>query len=185
MTDHGRCDQLGNLFSFDYMITTNEGVTVLMASGQPVWRDIFAVCRQTKPDVLLRQAGFKIHGEQISAEKLGALLLNYHAKVIIPYYQELMINQYGKEWADRYFLQVKHYIEENNHVAQFIVPDAWKWHCIGLDMRYPGKRRRTIYDSVIPSEMSYSKHLSKFFVCYSSLEIFICIFCVFHLSLYI
>lgn len=49
-------------------------------------------------------------GEQISAETLGELLLDYHAKVIVPYHQELMINQYGKEWADRYFLQVKSYL---------------------------------------------------------------------------
>lgn len=43
-------------------------------------------------------------------------------------------NQYGSEWVNSYFLEVKRYIEEKSSIVQFVNPEAWKWYSIGYEV---------------------------------------------------
>ncbi len=132
--DHSRCDQLGNMDSLDFLITTNNNFSILMASGQVIWNDLFDVCKEKHPNVLLRQAGVRKDDRQVPAEKLAELLLNYHAQIIIPFHHEVMIRKSGKEWVESYFKDVSDFIRRSDPGAAFIDPIAWKWYDIGIDV---------------------------------------------------
>lgn len=134
VTDHSRCDQLGNLDSIDFMITTNNHFSVLMTGGMVVWQDIFDICKQKAPNLLLRQAGVRKNGEQVSPKELAELLIRYHAQIVLPFHHEVIVNKYGKDWTDDYFSQVAEYISQVEPGMVFVNPEEWKWYNIGIDV---------------------------------------------------
>lgn len=134
VTDHSRCDQIGNLDSLDVLLTTNTNFSLLMTGGRVVWNDIFDVCRDKRPNLLLRQAGMRENGEQVPPERLAALLVRYGAQLIFPFHHEVILNKYGKEWTDAYFAAVGEEVARLAPGMTFVNPQAWKWYDIGMDV---------------------------------------------------
>lgn len=137
---HGRCDQLGSLESLDFMITTPNGFSVLVASGRVIWDDLFDVCRVRRPNMLLRQAGVREDGGgmktgvQVAPEVLAELLVKYHAQLIMPFHHDVLLKRWGKEETDRYFARVAEEVKKRSPGACFVNPQAWKWYDIGIDI---------------------------------------------------
>ena len=137
---HARCDQLGSIESFDFMITTPSHFSVLMASGRVIWDDLFEVCKQKAPNVLLRQAGVREAGGSMTAGKqvdppvLAELLAKYHAQVVFPFHHDVMLARWGKEKTSEYFAQVDEELRKLEPSSVLIDPEAWKWYDIGIDV---------------------------------------------------
>ncbi len=76
-------------------------VLTLANSGRILWKEIFDVCRQQRPNVLLRQAGVRqghgnlFSGEQVPPAELAELFARYGAQVIIPFHHDVMVRRCG------------------------------------------------------------------------------------------
>ncbi len=137
---HQRCDQLGSIESFDFMITTPNHFSILMASGRVIWDDLFEVCKQKAPNVLLRQAGVREaggdlkSGKQVDPPVLAELLAKYHAQIVFPFHHDVMLARWGKEKTGEYFAQVHAELQKLDPSSALINPQAWKWYNIGIDV---------------------------------------------------
>lgn len=134
VSDHGRLDQLGSIDSMDFLLTTNTNFSILMASGRIVWTDIFDTCKKERPNVLLRQAGFRRNGDQVPPAELAEIFKKYGAQIIFPFHHEVLVNKMGMEWTEAYFEEVAKYIAETEPGMAFIYPKAWCWYDIGIDV---------------------------------------------------
>lgn len=140
LSGHARCDQLGSLESFDYMITTPNHFSVLMASGRVIWDDLFDVCKQKAPNVLLRQAGIReaggnmFTGKQIGPDAMAELLAKYHAQIIFPFHHDVLLARWGKEKTSEYFSQVNQCLQKLEPACALVDPQAWKWYSVGIDV---------------------------------------------------
>lgn len=137
---HARLDQLGSLESLDYMITTPNHFSILMASGRVIWNDLFDICRKKAPNVLLRQAGIResggnmTSGRQIDPAAMAKLLARYHAQIIIPFHHDVLLSRWGQEKTSAYFAQVNEELQKLEPASAFIDPKAWTWYNIGIDI---------------------------------------------------
>ena len=140
ITGHNRCDQLGSFESLDFMITTPNHFSVLMASGRIIWNDIFDICREKHPNVLLRQAGMRkaggdfFTGEQYSAAELAEVLTRYKAPIIFPFHQDAFIHRWGLEKSNQYLDEVAKEVQKLDPGAMFINPKEWTWYNVGIDV---------------------------------------------------
>jgi hypothetical protein len=130
---HKECDDNGYLDSYDFLISTNNGFRILMASGQAIWKNTFDI----HPNVLLRQAGMRkggdlLTGEQVPARELAELLTKYGAQMIFPFHHDVMKNRWGEEKLSAYFEEVSREVAALDPGAAFIYPAAWKWYSLGL-----------------------------------------------------
>jgi hypothetical protein len=132
ITGHKECDDNGYLDSYDFLISTNNGFRVLMASGQAIWNNTFDI----HPNVLLRQAGMRkggdlLTGEQVPARELAELLTRYGAQVIFPFHHDVMKKRWGEEKLAGYFEEVSREVERIDPGAAFVYPKAWQWYSLG------------------------------------------------------
>lgn len=138
---HFECDTMGSIESLDYLITTNHNFRCLMASGQPVWSDLFDTCREKRPNVVLRQAGVRkaggdlFSGAQVDARELAELFVKYHAQVVIPFHMDVLCKRWGDEKTCEYFMQVKKEIETMEPGCTLLYPQAWKWYELGIGIK--------------------------------------------------
>lgn len=132
--DHSRCDQLGNMDSVDYMITTNNHFSILMTGGTIVWNNIFDFCRKRHPNLLIRQGGVRRNGEQIPPAEMAELLRRYQAQIVMPFHQEFLIKQKGAEWTREYFRQVAEHLRAADPGMAFVYPETGRWYDIGIDV---------------------------------------------------
>lgn len=136
--NHARCDQLGSLESLDFMLTTPNHFSILMASGRILWQELFDVCRQKHPNMLLRQAGIRNAGgdifsaQQVSAKELAAILVRYQAQLIMPFHHDVFLRRWGQEKTDAYFAEVAEEVQKLSPGAMFVNPKTWKWYDIGM-----------------------------------------------------
>lgn len=133
---HAVVDMWGSMESLDFMLTTNNGFRVMMASGQTVFQESFDRCKELRPNVLLRQAGFRnAGGEQVSARELAELLVRYGAQVIFPFHFDVLLRKWkGHEKVAAYMEEVAAHVRELDCGAMFIMPEALKWYSIGIDV---------------------------------------------------
>ncbi len=137
---HHACDTWGSMESLDFLITTNNNYRILMASGRVIWTDLFDLCREKAPDMLLRQAGVRRGtgdmrtGEQVSAEELAQLMTRYGAQTIFPFHHDVMIKRQGLDAVNAYMDDVAAAVRRLDPGAQFVNPVACKWYSIGSDV---------------------------------------------------
>ncbi len=140
---HSRCDQLGLFESLDYMITTPNHFSILMASGRIIWNDIFDICREKHPNVLFRQAGVRnatkeegslFGGQQVSAAELAKMLVRYKAQIIFPFHQDAFSHRWGLEKSNEYLDEVAKEVQKLDPGAMFINPTEWTWYNVGIDV---------------------------------------------------
>ena len=137
---HERCDQLGSIESFDYMITLPNSFSILMASGQVIWSDLFDACRQKAPNVLLRQAGVRepggsiMGGKQVEPPVLARLLAKYQAQVIFPFHHDALLGRWGEEKTHEYLAAVNEELQKLAPASVLIDPQAWRWYDIGIEV---------------------------------------------------
>lgn len=137
---HTACDVWGSMESVDFLITTNNNFRILGASGRVIWNELFDVCKNRGPNLLLRQAGVRRgtgdmkNGEQVSPKELAELLIRYQAQTIIPFHHDVLFKRWGEEKTYAYMDQVGEEVEKMDVGAQFINPVAWKWYDIGTDI---------------------------------------------------
>lgn len=137
---HLDCDDMGSMESLDYLITTKNNFRILMASGQTIWSDLFEICKEKRPNLLLRQAGLRrsngdlFTGEQVSPAELAELFVKYGAQIIMPFHMDVLCNRWGENKVEEYFREVGKEISELDPGAQFLYPTACKWYNIGLDI---------------------------------------------------
>jgi hypothetical protein len=140
---HSRCDQLGSYESLDYMITTPNHFSILMASGRVIGNDIFDICREKHPNVLFRQSGVRnatkeegslFGGQQVSAEELAKLFVRYKAQIIFPFHQDAFSHMWGLEKTNEYLNEVAREVQKLDPGAMFINPEEWKWYNVGIDV---------------------------------------------------
>ena len=140
VSGHERCDQLGSIESFDFMITTPSNFKILMASGRVIWDDLFDICKEKAPNVLLRQAGIREAGgdmktgKQIDPPVFAELLAKYHAQIVFPFHHDVLLKRWGKEKTSEYFAEVDKEYRKFDPSAAFIDPQEWKWYDIGIDV---------------------------------------------------
>ncbi len=131
---HSRLDQLGNMYSLDWFLTTNNHFSVLMAGGMVLWNDIFDFCREKRPNLLLRQSGMRRSGAQVPPDELAALLLRYHAQIVIPYHQEGMVKARGLDRTREYFREVDACLRREDPGMALMYPETGQWYDIGIDI---------------------------------------------------
>ena len=137
---HEVCDTWGSIESLDFLLTTNNNYRILCASGRVVWTDLFDLCREKAPDMLLRQAGVRRGtgdmktGQQVSAAELAQLMTRYGAQTIFPFHHDVMIKRQGLEAVNAYMDEVAAEVERIDCGAQFVNPVACKWYSIGSDV---------------------------------------------------
>ena len=137
---HDVCDQLGSMESMDFLITTNNNFRILANSGRIVWKEIFDVCRQQRPNVLLRQAGVRrghgdlFSGEQVPPAELAELFVKYGAQIIFPFHHDVMVKRWGLEKTNEYLDAVAAEVTRQDPGAMMVNPVAWQWYNIGMDV---------------------------------------------------
>ena len=134
---HRALDMFGSMESLDWMLTTSNGFRVMMCSGRTVFEDAFERCRALRPNVLLRQAGFRTDknpAEQVSPAELAALLARYRAQIVFPFHTEILEARRGKEWVRTYMEQVRREMERLDPAAAFIYPEPYRWYSIGIEV---------------------------------------------------
>lgn len=137
---HQACDMWGSLESMDYLITTPNGVKMMVVSGRIVWDDLFDECKKIKPNILLRQAGMRKTGEdlfgggQVTAKELAEVLVRYKAQLYIPFHYDVIIWRQGEEWVANYFEEVRQEIRRLDPGADLLYPKPWKWYRIGMSV---------------------------------------------------
>ena len=135
---HQACDTNGFMESLDFLITTNNNFRILGASGRVIWTDIFDLCRQRGPNLLLRQSGVRrgtgslFTGEQVPPAELAELMVRYRAQIIFPFHHDVMVRRWGPEKTYEYMGQVAEEVAKLDPGAQFVNPVAWKWYNIGM-----------------------------------------------------
>ena len=140
MEAHQNCDTWGSVESIDFMLTTNNNYRILMASGRVVWSDLFDICMDKAPNLLLRQSGVRknfgdlFSGEQATARELAELFVKYHCQTIIPFHQDVMQKNWGLEKLNEYFDEVAKIVSEIDPGAQMLNPVAWQWYDLGADV---------------------------------------------------
>lgn len=136
---HFNCDVNGSMDSLDYLITTNNNFRIMIASGQVICNDIFDICKQNGPNLLLRQAGVRRGGDfrtgvQVSATELAQLLIRYRAQIIMPFHMDLMCNRIGEDKVEEYFQEVAVEVSKIDPGALFIYPKEWEWYNISINI---------------------------------------------------
>ncbi|MBE6121617.1 MAG: MBL fold metallo-hydrolase [Erysipelotrichaceae bacterium] len=137
---HEACDTWGSMESLDFLLTTKNNFRILCASGRVVWNDLFDICREKAPDMLLRQAGVRKGtgdmktGQQVSPEELAQLMVRYGAQTIFPFHHDVLIKRQGLDWVNHYMDQVAAEVERIDAGAQFVNPVACRWYSIGSDV---------------------------------------------------
>lgn len=140
---HDGCDQLGSMESLDFLITTNNSLRIMVSSGRVLWRETFDLCREGRPNVLLRQAGVRRGGdlrtgEQVSPAELAQLLVRYGAQVIFPFHHDVLVARWGAERTNAYLEQAAEEVSRLDPGAMMVVPEAWRWYNIGMDVSREG-----------------------------------------------
>lgn len=141
---HKECDTWGSLESMDYMITTNNSIRILVASGRIVWDDLFEECRRQHPNILLRQSGMRKTGEdlfgggQVSATELAEVLVKYGAQLIIPFHYDVMVWKIGEDGVKQYFAQVKAEVERLALGTSLLYPESYRWYTVGFGVQEGG-----------------------------------------------
>lgn len=137
---HEACDTWGSIESLDFILTTKNNFRILCASGRVVWNDLYDVCREKAPDLVLRQAGVREGtgdmrtGKQVDAKTLAKLMTSYGAQTIIPFHHDVMIKREGLEAVNRYMDEVAEEVSRLDPGAQFLNPVAWQWYSVGSDV---------------------------------------------------
>lgn len=132
------CDALGGIFSLDYLITTNNGFRIFIASGQNMWEESISRCHNIRPNLLLRQCSVRPLGQdistgsQVSAADLAKLFTRYNAQLLVPFHMDTLLKKWSKKQLDDYFAQVAVEVERLDPGAAFLAPEAWKWYQIGI-----------------------------------------------------
>lgn len=140
ISGHADCDTWGSVESLDFLITTNNNFRILGASGRVIWKELFDVCKDRGPNLLLRQSGVRrgtgsmFDGEQVSPRELAELMVRYGAQTIIPFHHDVLFKRWGEEKTYAYMDEVAAEVEKIDVGAQFINPIAWKWYNIGTDI---------------------------------------------------
>ncbi len=138
--NHVECDTWGSIESLDFILTTNANYRILMASGRVVWTDLFDICREKAPDLLLRQAGVREGtgdmntGKQVGPDVLAKLMTSYGATTIFPFHHDVMIKREGLDAVNAYMDKVAEEVAKLAPGAQFVNPVACKWYNIGCDV---------------------------------------------------
>ncbi len=138
---HETCDTWGSIESLDFLLTTNNNYRILCASGRVVWTDLFDLCKEKAPDMLLRQAGVRRGtgdmktGQQVSAAELAQLMVRYGAQTIFPFHHDVMIKRQGPDAVNAYMDEVAAEVEKIDAGAQFVNPVACRWYNIGSDIQ--------------------------------------------------
>ena len=134
---HKVLDNMGSIFSLDWMITTENGFRVMMCSGRAVFAEAFDRCKQYRPNVLLRQSGVRHPenpGQQVPAKELAELLTSYHAQIVFPFHMDVLDKKIGHEATVAYMEEVAKYVSEIDPGCTFIYPEALKWYNVGIDV---------------------------------------------------
>lgn len=129
---HKACDDWGSMESLDVLITTENNFRILVASGSVLWKDLFFQCREERPNVVLRQAGVRKNGEQVSPEELADLMIQYGAQVIFPFHMDVLVKKWGAEKTEDYMAQVAASVRGKMPGTEFIYPKAYAWYEIGI-----------------------------------------------------
>lgn len=138
--EHELCDELGSMESMDFMITTNNNFRILENSGRIVWKEIFDVCKQQRPNVLLRQAGVRrgygdlYSGEQVPPAELAELFTRFGAQLVIPFHHDVMVKRWGLEKTNAYLDAVAEEVSKQDPGAMMLNPVAWQWYSLGLEV---------------------------------------------------
>lgn len=140
VSGHKECDDWGYIESTGFMITTNNSFSIIIMSGQTLTNDIFDWCKEKAPNMLLRQAGVRRDGAgfsedaQVSSKELAELCVKYHSQLIIPFHMDVIYKRWGIEKTEAYFRDVAREVQNLDPGAIFILPEAWEWYDIGLNV---------------------------------------------------
>ncbi len=140
VSGHKECDDIGNIETTDYMITTNNSFKLLTVSGQMHSNDHLEWCRKNAPNLVLRQAGVRkgggdlFAGGQVSPEELAEIMVKYHGQIIMPFHMDVLCRQLGTEETNAYFDKVTQHVKQLDPGAVFIHPEPWKWYDIGMSI---------------------------------------------------
>lgn len=132
-------DALGGIFSLDYLITTNNGFKILIASGQNMWEESISRFQELRANMLLRQCSVRpvgmdmYSGGQVDAHTLAKLFTSYNAQILIPFHMDALLKKWTPAQMDAYFAEVAEDVRKLDPGAVFIPPVAWKWYNIGID----------------------------------------------------
>lgn len=133
-------DALGGIFSLDYLITTNNGFKILLASGQNVWEESISKFREIRPNMLIRQCSVRplgqdmYSGSQVDAETLAKLFTSYNAQILVPFHMDSILKKWEPEKLDAYFGEVAAHVAKLDPGAVFLPPQAWKWYNVGINV---------------------------------------------------
>lgn len=133
-------DALGGIFSLDYLITTNNGFKILLASGQNMWEESISNFQSIRPNMLIRQCSVRPLGQdlytgaQVDAETLAKLFTSYNAQILVPFHMDSILKKWTPEKLDAYFADVSAFVKALDPGAVFLPPVAWKWYNIGIDV---------------------------------------------------
>ena len=133
-------DALGGIFSNDYLITTSNGFRILIASGQIEWAEALSQFQAMRPNLLLRQCSVRprgadmYQGSQVSAKELAKLFTSYNAQILVPFHMDSLLKRWDEAQLESYFREVADEVRKADPGAVFVVPEAWKWYQIGIDV---------------------------------------------------
>lgn len=133
-------DALGGLFSYNYLITTNNGFKILIASGQNLWVETLSEFQAIRPNMLIRQVSVRpfesdlSSNNQVSAKELAKLFVSYNAQLLIPFHMDGLKARWGEEKLNQYLQEAAEEVERLDSGALFIIPEAWKWYSVGIGM---------------------------------------------------
>lgn len=131
---HKRLDLLGDFHSLNFFLTTSHGFRTAMISGLDEWNDIFDICRQQQPNLLIRQNAMrdKMTNEQAGPKEYAMRLMKYHAQIAMPFHQDVSLKAMGKETLAEYFAEVQKHLKTLDPAMQFVVPKAGVWYDFGF-----------------------------------------------------
>lgn len=134
---HMMCDVWGSMDSSDYLITTNDGMKLLIVSGSEVLKNSMEEGQKVCPDLLIRQTAVRDEEtrELYTPQRFAELLVKYRAKVAMPMHYDSFLKQLGSQEAfDQYNEETSEALRMLSPKCVFLQPKDWTWYTLGMDI---------------------------------------------------
>lgn len=114
-------NHFGGMEMINYLITTKEGLRILVSGGDDQYRDIYRVAGEVRPNLVIRQAN-----SRLSPEEYGRMVLPYQAQYVFPHHHEKIPQKKGIS-MDAYCERANQELEKLGSRTRVVDPVKFHW----------------------------------------------------------
>lgn len=124
-------NHFGGMEMLNFLITTKEGLRILVSGGQDSYKNIYLDAMEARPNIVIRQAN-----ASLTPEEYARLVLPYQAQYVFPHHHEKIPNRQG--------ISIEDYCRRSNEElirlgsrTRVVYPEKFRW----IDIEMSAKLR--------------------------------------------